>query len=366
MGREELNAVRREIDNVDERILALFKERMALSGKIAEIKREGNIGLVDEDRERAVLLKAAASVPEELAGDAASLMSALIASSKRLQISKLTGCDTVVFPEPARCDPSAAGYQGVPGAWGEIAARSLYPDCELKQYPYFEDVFEAVTPRQVGVVPIENSRTGAIGEVYDLLRRHGCYIVGQTWVGIRHCLMANPGTELADVREVLSHPEGFRQCHLYLKKFAWDKTVCTNTAVAAETVAGRSDKRSAAVGSARAAELNGLTVLVPDIMDSADNRTRFIAIAKEPWYTEESDTVSVTFSTAHRSGALCHVLEAFMAAGINLTRIESRPAPGGKYRFFTDLQANIADALPALNRAAALCEYFEVLGCYRS
>jgi chorismate mutase/prephenate dehydratase len=368
MGKEELAAVRAGIDAVDEKILSLFCERMALSDKVADIKREDNLGIVDEGREQEVLAKAAAAVPEEISGDAASLMSALIASSRRRQKLRLTGSDSVEFPPPVKREPTAAGYQGVPGAWGEIAAETLYPGCELRSYPYFEDVFAAVTQDEVGVLPIENSRTGAIGEVYDLLRRYGCYIVGQTWVDIRHCLMAKPDTRLEDVREVLSHPEGFRQCHLYLKKFAWDKTVCTNTAVAAETVAGRGDKRAAAVGSRRAAERYGLQILTPDIMDSADNRTRFIAIAKEPWYDQTSDTVSVTFSTAHKSGALCRVLEAFMAAGVNLTRIESRPIAAGKYRFFTDLQTNITDsrALSALNQAAALCEYFEVLGCYQS
>lgn len=370
MVKEDLAAARAGIDTIDGQMLSLFRERMALAEKIADIKKEGNLGIMDEGREQEVLDRAAAMVPEELRGDAAALMSTLIASSRRRQKLRLTGSDAIVFPTPVEREHTAAGYQGVAGAWGEIAAETLYPQCELRNYPYFEDVFGAVTRNETGwgVLPIENSRTGAIGEVYDLLRRHGCYIVGQTWVEIRQCLMAKPDTKLEDVREVLSHPEGFRQCHLYLKKFAWDKTVCTNTAVAAETVAGRNDKRAAAVGSRRAAERYGLEILAPDIMDNADNKTRFIAIAKEPWYDEESDTVSVTFSTAHKSGALCRVLEIFMAAGVNLTRIESRPAGTGKYRFFTDLQSNITDGrvLSALNQAAAICEYFEVLGCYRS
>ena len=102
-------------------------------------------------------------------------------------------------------------------------------------------------------------------------------------------------------------------------------------------------------------------------MDSMGNRTSFVVIATEPEYDETCDLVSITFSTEHRAGALCEALMSFMAQGINLTRIESRPASPGKYRFFVEVEANILDpaALQTLRQAAAACEYFEVIGCYR-
>jgi prephenate dehydratase/chorismate mutase len=110
------------------------------------------------------------------------------------------------------------------------------------------------------------------------------------------------------------------------------------------------------------------TRCAPDTTDSAGGRTSFVVIASEPEYGEESDLVSITFSTEHRAGALCETLMAFMAQGINLLRIESRPASGGTYRFFSELSGNVSDPVTAsaLRQAAAACEYFEVIGCYRN
>jgi chorismate mutase/prephenate dehydratase len=101
-------------------------------------------------------------------------------------------------------------------------------------------------------------------------------------------------------------------------------------------------------------------------MDSAVNKTTFAVIAREPEYDGASGYVSVTFSTVHRSGALCESLLPFLAAGINLARIESRPGDNGSYRFFAELEGNIADEnmQSALRQAMAATEYFEVLGCY--
>lgn len=366
--KDQLDTARREIDTTDNEILSLFVRRMNLVDRVADIKKDGNLSIVDEGREKAVLQNAAQKVEPDLQNDARMLMSSLIALSRQRQKKRLMQAGKIAFPSSQINRHTAVGYQGVTGAWSEQAAITLYPDKELRGYGYFEDVFTAVRSGEIGwgVLPIENSQSGAIGEVYDLLRRYGCYIVGQVWVEARQCLLAKKGARLEDIREVLSHPEGFRQCHQFLKNRAWDKIPCNNTAVAAQTVAAREDIRAAAIGSRRAAEAYGLEVLQPDIMDNARNRTRFIAIAAAPYYTEESNTVSVTFSTAHKAGALCSVLETFMAAGVNLTRIESRPAGADKYRFFADLEANILTEQTenALGQAAALCEYFEVLGCY--
>ena len=368
--KEELQALRNKIDDIDQGIIALFRERMAVVGQVAGQKQAANMGVTDEGRERQVLQNAAKLAGEGLENSAMVLMSTLMALSRGQQAAMLYEGGKSLLPPPQRSAHPRAAFQGVPGAWGEQAARSLFPDKELVNYELFEDVFRAVKEGEAGhgALPLENAQTGAIGEVYDLLRRHGCFIVGQAWVEIRHCLLVRPGTRMEDIRKVMSHPEGFRQCYGFLKGHPWDRTTCTNTAVAAQQVAARNDNRGAAVGSRRAAEIYGLEVLASDIMDSAQNRTRFISIAKEPWYDENSDTISVTFSTAHKSGALCQVLQAFMTAGINLSRIESRPVAGGKYRFFADLQATVLskETQAALHQAAGLCEYFEVLGCYHA
>jgi chorismate mutase/prephenate dehydratase len=377
--KEELKTIRAQIDDISREMLRLFNERQRLSADVARVKAAGNLAITDLRREEDVVAQAVAASEDENRSAAISLARTLIALSKLKQNEQLRLPTALDFPPSATASSATASSatapprgpvacQGVPGAWSEHSAARLFPDAETLPQGYFEDVFEAVKSGRAayGVLPIENSRTGAIGEVYDLLRRYSCYIVGQVWISVAQCLVGLPGASLTDVREVFSHPEGFSQCSRFLKNRSWELTACRNTAVAAQLVAEKGIAKCAAIGSRRAAEVNGLAVIAPDIMDDRHNRTRFIAIASTPIYDDASDCVSVTFSTQHRSGALCSVLESFMLAGINLTRIESRPVSADSYRFFADLDANInaQTTRDAIGEASMHCEYFEVLGCY--
>jgi len=372
-SKEELKVLRDNIDAIDDKMLALFNERMGISSQVAAVKARSNLAVTDLSREEQVIANAITKADQATPQETTAFMNTLMALSKSKQSHILLpvggGAD---IPKSANV-PSGnitVAYQGVAGAWGEHSAMEMFPHAERINCDYFEDVVDAVKSgkAQYGVLPIENSQTGAIGEVYDLLRRHSCYIAGQAWINIAQCLLGIEGAGISDVREVFSHPEGFGQCRRFLKNKNWELTACRNTAYAAKLVADKAEKRYASIGSRRAAQAHGLTVLAPDIMDNAKNSTRFIAIAASPIYDENCDTTSITFSTAHKSGALCAVLQSFMLAGINLSRIESRPAGLDTYRFFADLQVNVMSdiAVSALNQAATHCDYFEVLGCYKS
>jgi len=371
-NKEELSELRQKIDKLDREMLELFKQRMRISEQVAAVKASANIALVDETRERQMIESAAAEAAPENKAETIAFMRTLLSISKLRQIKQFTPRDHAFFPPPSPPKDSGVtiAFQGVQGAWGEHAAVQLFPQAALQAYNYFEDVFNAVKEKEVdyGILPIENSQTGAIGEVYDLLRRHGCYIVGQTWITIAQCLLAGEGATLNSIREVYSHPEGFNQCRRFLKNKNWDLSPSTNTAYAAKMVAEKKDTRSAAIGSRRAAQIHGLSIIAPDIMDNPQNKTRFIAIAESPIYDKECTTTSITFSTPHKSGALCAILQTFMLAGINLSRLESRPVSADKYRFFADLQANIMDeaTLGTLRQASVQCDYFEILGCYHT
>jgi chorismate mutase/prephenate dehydratase len=370
--KQRLEKVREQIDAIDNQLLNLFGQRMHLADDVADIKRQGNLALTDEVREQKVVENAVKKTDSEFKGATIAFIRTLIGLSKMRQRKILldqTAEEELLPPShiPITEDAKIA-YQGHPGAWGEQATIQVMPSAHREPLDRFEDVFIAVKNGKFdyGVVPIENSRTGAIGEVYDLLREYGCYIVGQTHVQVKQCLIAMPGTKLNEIREVFSHPEGFRQCDRFLKTHDWDLTACRNTAVAAHMVNEKHDPRYAAIGSRRAAEINGLDIIVPDIIDDKENQTRFIVIAAKPEYHAESNIISVIFRTAHRSGALCDVLIPFMAHEINLSRIESRPMSGGRYCFFTDLEGNITDenVASAIRNAASVCGYMEVLGCY--
>ena len=368
----DLKDLRKEIDEIDSQLVPLFARRMEAARKVAHAKMENNLAVRDEAREDQVVRNALALVPPEVGGEMQLLMRTLLALSREYQDRLMFGGQAApLLPAPAApvTDNVVCAYQGVPGAWSEQAAAFLFPAAKREMQDQFEDVFLAVKEGRAhyGVVPIENSKTGAIGETYDLLRKYGCFIVGRTWITVRQCLLGQPGATLADVREVYSHPEGFRQCRGFLKDRGWELTACRNTAVAAQRAADAADPKKAAIGSRLAGQLYGLDVLAADIMDAADNRTSFVVIALQPQYDATSDLVSVTFSTQHHSGALCEALLPFMAEDLNLNRIESRPAMAGQYRFFAEVEGNIDDerVQAALRQAAAASEYFEVLGCYR-
>lgn len=369
-GKEKLLSLRGEIDKIDRELVGLFLKRMQICEEVAQAKADGNIALVDASREQQVIDAALSQAGEGNRTETASFIRTVIALAKIKQNKTMSMLRDVDFPPsvPLKKTGVTVGFQGVSGAWGEQGAEQLFPDSKLIQHEYFEDVFEAVKAGRVdyGVLPIENSQTGAIGEVYDLLRKHSCYIVGEVWITVAQCLLGINGASVSDIREVFSHPEGFKQSRRFLKDKSWDLTACRNTAYAAQKVADKNDVKYAAIGSRRAGKAYGLSVLSPDIMDDSGNRTRFIAIAAAPCYDESCGITSITFSTSHKSGALCAALESFTVAGVNLTRIESRPVSHDRYRFFADLQTNILSdvTLDALRQASAQCDYFEVLGCY--
>jgi chorismate mutase/prephenate dehydratase len=367
---KDLINLRQDIDGIDREIVSLFEQRMHITRVIGDYKRENNISIYDPAREKQVVEDAAAQVPEGMKGEVGLLMRSLMALAREYQRSQLFSQEEDLFPPSAlrkEADVRCV-FQGVSGAWGEQAAKRLFPDAALSAVEFFEDVFTAVKQGEAdyGVIPIENSQTGAIGETYDLLRKYGCFIIGRTWVDIHHCLLAKEGAKLTDIRQVYSHPEGFRQCHRFLMDKSWDLIPCGNTAVAAEKVREGSDRNMAAIGSRLAAELNGLQVLRPDIMDAPNNKTSFVVIGPRPVYDEGSNLISITFSLAHRSGSLCEALLPFMAAGLNLTRIESRPSSSERYRFFAEISGNITDPVisDTLRHVAGATEYLEVIGCY--
>lgn len=370
-GKELLAEVRVDIDRVDGQIMELFKERMKLAEEVASIKSEHNLSMMDENRENEKVESVVGLIDPDLRGEVSVFMRTLMALSRSRQRKKLFG-NPAEFYFPVSGTPKTGdikvAFQGVPGAWGEEAALQLFSKAELDPFNTFEDVFQAVKDKKAdyGIVPIENSQTGGIGEVHDLLRKYGCYIIGQTWVAALQCLMALPGAELSDIREVFSHPEGLKQCDKFLRGRAWDLTACRNTAVAAEMVATKGDKRYAAIGSRRAAQLNGLAILAPDIVTDPNNKTRFIVISDIPEYDDTCDTVSVIFRTANRSGALVDALFPLVSGNINMKRLESRPMSDRKYCFFCDLEGNMSDEnlIQALRQVSASSGYLEILGCY--
>ena len=370
----ELEQLRQDIDRIDRMMVDLFLQRMEIARKVGEYKLRVGIPVLDAAREQAVLESKKALAPDpETAQEVGTLFEALMGISRARQQRRM-GTQVTQTATQLSADGLRIIYQGEAGAYTEEAARRYFGAiADIAPTPRWSDVFEALTDGNAdyGVLPIENSTTGAITQVYDLLAAGKVAIVGEVIVNVRHCLMGVAGAEVGALTEVFSHPQGFFQCGAYLA----DKTfVCTemgNTALAAQHVAHLGDKTKAAIGSPRAAEVYGLEILAESINDAQYNQTRFLVIQvrERAVPAPEADKVSMLFTLPHRSGALNQVMTIFAKYGLNLLKLESRPLADRpwEYLFFVDFSANLdaPAAKQALSELTACALQVQVLGNYK-
>lgn len=269
--------------------------------------------------------------------------------------------------------PYKIGFQGVSGSFSEAATLGFFknPQNKYECYKTFEQVLQAVSEGKVtyGVLPIENSFTGEVLEVYDLLNAYNLHIIGEQVVKVEHSLLGIKGATIDTIKEVYSHPQALSQCNQFLGEHpAFKQMPYHNTAMATQLVAQEQEVYKAAIGSKRAAHLYGLEIIEEDIANTKDNYTRFIIIGKYIQIDQKCDKVSIVFTTKHESGALYSVLSHFAYNGVNLLKIHSRPRRNKSwhYIFFVDLEGNLEDAhmLIALGKVNKECEYFRILGSY--
>lgn len=369
---DEAGTLREQIDRLDGDILKLAGVRKQLGGQIAEMKVGAGRPVRDLERERAVLTRFVETGRGHGLGEAfcERLAHLLIEESLRRQRGKLDARSS-----RAAMRETSVAYLGGPGTYSHSAAEA-----------HFADRYDAVSPvpcrdfasiiRTVeeggalyGLLPIENTTTGGISEVFDLLMESKLSIAGEHHLKVEHCLVgraAAPGS----VREVYGHPQALGQSQRYFKQRSDITTHYVSSSTRALERAMEGDETVAAVAGASAAQLFGLNVIERGIADHAENYTRFIAVAlaADPPARELPCKSTVAFTTQDRPGALVHVLNAFAGAGVNLTKLESRPIPGNAWEemFFIDFeghveQPEIRDALDAMRAAAG---QVRVLGCY--
>jgi prephenate dehydratase len=260
----------------------------------------------------------------------------------------------------ASTDPlQRVGFFGPFGTFTEQALRTQ-PDLAARELVAFRsvpDILDAVTAGQIGVgfVPIENSIEGMVNFTLDALAfDHDLIITRDVVLDIEHCLVARPGTELADVKEVLSIPVATAQCHRFLRERVPGAVVraSDSTASAAQAVSEDTSPGSAAIAPRSAAELYGLEVIAADIADHDGNQTRFVAVARDgiPHRTGHDRTALVVYQRADEPGSLISILQEFAARRINLSNLISRPTKHGglgDYCFIIFAEGHVADDLLA-------------------
>ncbi|MDP9271892.1 MAG: prephenate dehydratase [Chloroflexota bacterium] len=260
------------------------------------------------------------------------------------------------MPRSNRTRPAIA-FQGEPGAYGQEAIIGYFGEGNVEPIavPTFSAVCASVEGGETagGVLPLENSAAGSVGDALDALVHGRLRVIGEVLLPVRHQLLAAWGVELSAIRRVSSHWQALAQCDRYLAATGWEEIPAADTAGAARDLAASRDPHLAVIASQRAADRYRLRILASDIQDDPGNQTRFAVLARRraavprpagpfaPSPHAARSTI-ITFQTAHMAGALHRALGALAEGGVNLSRIESRPAGGTRwqYRFLVQVDGD--------------------------
>jgi chorismate mutase/prephenate dehydratase len=273
--------------------------------------------------------------------------------------------------------PLRVAYQGVEGSYSHLTAQRRYAGLPegvlLEGFETFRAAAEAVKNGAAdrALLPIENTTAGSINETYDLLAEGGLTITAEEVSHIEHCLLVLPGTQLEDLRTVISHPQGLLQCQEFLHGVPWIQARAEfDTAGSARKVRERNDPTIGAIAGESAARVFGLEILRRGIQTQEGNFTRFVELSlhAEPCAPETPARTSLLLTLANRSGALAEVLTLLSQRGVNLAKLESRPIPSSpwKYRFYLDVEGNAArdPVRGALEKIRPHTTELRVLGSY--
>jgi len=377
---EELKQYRNQIDAIDRQLADLFQQRMDVVDNVGRYKVERSMPVLDAKREQEVLAaKAALARDEGMSADLAALFENIMAISRRRQRKLVRENGEEPGYERYKRAMAAARvpvekprvvYQGVAGAYSEMACINFFGDAsENVGLEQFEDVFEALKKGDAdyAVLPIENSTSGAIRQVYDLMTQYECSIVGETTVKVEHCLMVPKGATMDTITHVYSHEQGLFQSDRFLNAHPnWVQVPCADTAGAGQYVAQTGDITKAAICSERAAELYGLDILVRGTNHNSNNTTRFVVVSPVMELREGADKISTVFSLPHEAGSLHRIMTIFAVNGLNMTRLESRPMPGHswEYMFFLEFTGslNAPEMDGILRELSQIAADFRVLG----
>ena len=351
-----LGELRAQLDQVDDEIVRLYEERMKLCEAVGEYKVRTGSKVFDRQREREKLADVAAKGSTDFNKKGGQeLYEQLMSMSRKLQYQQLVQAGALgrlPFIQIDSLDKENARivFQGTEGAYSQAAMQAYFgKDCNSFHVRTFRDAMYAIEEgaADYAVLPIENSTAGAVAQMYDLLVEFENYIVGETILPITHTLAGLPGTDLGDIRRVYSKAEALMQTSRFLDEHSdWQQISVANTAIAAQKILEDGDKSQAAVCSAYAARIHGLSVLKEGINDDAGNSTRFIVVTNQKVFLKEARKISLCLELPHESGSLYHLLSHFIYNDLNMTKIESRPIEGRswEYRFFIDFEGNLAEA----------------------
>lgn len=366
---KDLDTLRVEIDAIDKDITRLFEQRMNVAKEIGEYKKAHDLPVLNSSREQVVIEKNIARLENEDLGPYLNDFYTQLMRVSREYQSSLIGTRKKI------------AYTGVAGSFAYEATQKYinskaYPFVTMPEDVLCYDTFDKLCMGLLNndadfiVIPFENSTTGAVVDVYDLLVKYDFYICGEVCVKVNHNLLAKEGTKIEDIKEVYSHSQAFMQSRDYLKDKPFKQIPYYNTAISAKYVSESDRNDIAAVASVAAAELYGLKVLDYNINFNQNNITKFIVLSKKKVVSRDADKLSAIMTIDDRPGQLHSILNIFNEKGVNLSKIESRPDVNNpfEYIFFIDFEGNendekIRTVIDFLNKNTKNCKF---LGNYVS
>ncbi|WP_294829041.1 bifunctional chorismate mutase/prephenate dehydratase [uncultured Gilliamella sp.] len=368
--------LRDKINELDAKLLELIAKRRQISTQVIQTKIEANIPVRDLKRERSLIN----SLIHQ--GKAYHLDDILIKRLYQVIIEDSVLLQQKILQEKLNHNTIATAkvaFLGPKGSYSHSAARRYasahFEEMTESSCSTFKDVFEQVEKGIVdfGILPIENSSSGSINEVYDLLQKTNLHIIGELSLPIDHCVLAIADTKLEQIDTIYSHPQPFQQCSNFLEKSPhWKIVYCDSTSSAMEMVASLNKPNVAAMGNKDGGELYGLQVLEHDFANQKENITRFIVLARQPVDVSNQIPAKTTIlmKTGQQAGALVDALLVLRNHNIVMTKLESRPIHGTPWEemFYIDLQGNLNshEMQTALKELSAITLYTKVLGCYPS
>ncbi|MCC4831194.1 chorismate mutase [Shewanella sp. 10N.7] len=371
----ELNQTRKQITALDKELLSLLSKRRDLSLDVARSKEIDVRPIRDTQREKELLARLVEQGREHGldAHFVISLYQSIIEDSVLNQQAYLHGRAN---PEIQQ-QQSTIAYLGARGSYSFLAASRF---CQRRQIDMidlgcqsFDEIIKSVElgHADLGFLPIENTSSGSINEVYDVLQHTSLSIVGETTIEVGHCLLTKDGAGLDSIKTVFAHPQPISQCSHWLSQHpSLTLAYCSSSAEAMQKVIDAEDSSVAAIGSAEGGALYQLTAAENGLANQKINQSRFIVVARKAVAVPSQLPAKTTLimATGQKPGALVETLLVLKAHNINMSKLESRPIPGTPWEemFYLDVDANLAttELQQALKELERLTRFIKVLGCY--
>ncbi len=372
-----LDEIRTHISRLDKELLTLLAKRKGLSLEVARSKLANPRPIRDQVREQALLVELI-NQGRQLGLDAhyvTQLYHTIIEDSVLSQQALLQDLLNPQDEVPA----ISVAFLGLRGSYSNMAARKYLSRFQATMVEHncetFQQIFDTVESGQAqyGILPIENTSSGAINDVFDLMQHTSLSIVGELTQPIEHCLLVAVDTDVSKLKTLYTHPQVYQQCSQYLKTLPGVKVeFCAASSNAMELVASLKRTDIGAMGSADGGELHGLKPLVRGLANQKQNMTRFIVVARKPVEVAAQIPAKTSFimSTGQQSGALVETLLVLRSHHITMTKLESRPIIGNPWEemFYVDVAANVnSDEMQAaLKELKDIVRFIKILGCYPS